>query len=409
MVDVTNLLAGSGIQLEQQAHNAFGASVDQYRGQQLSNVASEILRGVIGRPGAIHPPSTGYWNVTPYASDLVKYAPKSRFLFKVQFFANPPYDQTLFLDRSGLTLQYVVKTINKPKVTYNYEEVNMYNFRTKVLKSITHGELTLSMIDDVQNTLHFFFNEYRMALMPQARINLEGSKLLETSGMNFANPQARKSGIDSAQRGVLSGGHVNPLRAIKIYQIFGAIHDSSSDGNTYRENVFTFINPRITRFDLDESDYSTGQPSDGSIAFEYDVLYVETTPLNSGRPHAVAPGTEIYAPSNGGSSTSPGGFGLSPSVIDAAINIGARAAGNIASAGVRALGGGNPLIVGPLGYLGATVNSTVSDVTKHTLRTATQNTNQSFARPEPPRIVDNTSAVPSIKGTVVSTDTPPTS
>ena len=88
-MDITNLLRSNGVGVESQAHNVFGAAVDDYVAQGM-NLARE---NIVPPPPEI--PFSGIWTSSQYASDLVRFAPKHRFMFRVKFSFAPDYAQMI--------------------------------------------------------------------------------------------------------------------------------------------------------------------------------------------------------------------------------------------------------------------------------------------------------------------------
>ena len=203
------------------------------------------------------PTNTGRGNFDyAYAEDLVHFAPKHKFLFKVAF-----YFDTNYADIPNREFVYLVKSIDKPKIDFEYEEVNMYNYRTKVLKTIKQQLLSIEFIDDIQNKVMDFFNAYRTAYIPLANIQPSYRQLYETSGMNFNNRN-----MLSANSGQLRGTSHNVLRGITVCQIFG--HGTKA-------NYFHFVNPKVESFDFDGVDHEDGGTGNGmSVSFTYDSLYI---------------------------------------------------------------------------------------------------------------------------------------
>ena len=70
---------------------------------------------------------------------------------------------------------FMVRHVDRPKIDYDYEDVNLYNFRTKVLKQIKHREVGLTLYDDVGNNVLSFINAYRKLQMPIARMQVNPS------------------------------------------------------------------------------------------------------------------------------------------------------------------------------------------------------------------------------------------
>jgi hypothetical protein len=287
-MDISNLIKNQGVQLEQRALNQFGAASNAFANQALSNPNIQQARRIQptnietsgvrstesydstnnpynrGRVADRVDGAPGVWQSSKYASDLINYAPKHRFVFKVRFIFNAPYS-----DVHNTEFMYLVKEIDKPKVTFEYEDVNMYNFRTKVLKGIRHEALSMLFHDDIQNKVVDFFNAYRTAYSPVSNQSYEQAALLEETGMDFYEPGG--GGIQSSSMGILRDGQINVLNRIELIQIYG--HGT-------RQCTFTFTNPRIENFDFDNLSHESNDGSGLSVSFNYDTLFVvdsETT------------------------------------------------------------------------------------------------------------------------------------
>lgn len=239
-------------------------SLDNPNNMRMNN----ILNGLNNSVDSISDPSRGMYDYS-YAEDLIPFAPKYKFLFKVAF-----YFDTNYIDVQNKEFVYLVKNIDKPKVDFEYEEVNMYNYRTKVLKTVKNQVLSLEFIDDIDNKVMDFFNAYRMAYSPLASLPPSYRGLYEKAGMNFTD---RK--LLSANSGQLKGVSHTMLRGITVCQIFG--HGT-------RANYFHFTNPKIEAFDFDNMDFEDGSTGNNmNVSFTYDSLYITTqdnltsTPLYS--------------------------------------------------------------------------------------------------------------------------------
>jgi len=283
MADLSSLLPGYDVNLEQNALAKFGAAAADFSSQNLSQMTDDANQLFVpsSDDSAASPSASasansargsssslatrlgsGTWQSTRYAADLVQYAPKHRFIFKVKFIFNDPYSRT-----ANREFMYVVKEIDKPKVTFEYEEVNMYNFKTKILKSIKHEPLQMTFHDDIQNKVLDFFNMYRTAHSPVSSLTADNNRFFEDAGMNFQLPGQKASGIYSASMGVLMNNQRNLLSHIELVQVYG--HGT-------RQNVFVFSNPRIETFDFDNLTHeSTDGGSSLSVAFNYDALYIK--------------------------------------------------------------------------------------------------------------------------------------
>lgn len=349
MFDIGGLLGGTGIELEQVAHNAFGAAVDQYGQQTLGNIFSNstgnpftghesqgsgLNQGYVPLPGA-----HSEWNTTPYATDLINFQPKHRFLFRVMFeVTDTEAFGHLFAPAGPKVFQYIIKHIDKPTISFSYDDVNYYNFHTKVLKTITHDALSMTMIDDVQNTFYEFFRGYLLAHSPISRTyqTSESYRAMRDNGFNFSDKGQLP---DSAIRGLLANNNHNILKSIKVFQYFA---------NGTKINEFHFVNPRILDFNFDEHSHEGGdQGSHCTIRFDYDALNLAPTYAANGRSeYSVDGGTDMQI--NGGSGSPLSGIN-NPFLDMISAGLGQQASSVLEGFGNSALSGlvrNNPVLQG---------------------------------------------------------------
>lgn len=240
---------------------------------------------------------------SPYATDLIRKAPKYKFNFVVEFEWTTPYadeDQI----RNGMFIAFVVKNTTRPNIRYDYEDVNMYNFRTRAIKRMEYEPMTMRFLDDDENNALRFYNRYYKAMSPIGNLpsgsngtaddvfsaNVNTSQELQEAGMGpilggagqTNNDQTRGFPLGaqvtqnySASIGPLKGvgeGTNNdtrqPLKRITIYHIF-------DQGR--KLNVYTMYNPKMTELTLDELDHSIGtEGAEVQLTFTYDALNIVT-------------------------------------------------------------------------------------------------------------------------------------
>jgi|GEM_PF-2637328 len=281
MADISKLLSNNKISLEKQASDIFSAQVDEFGRMQIGKKLGNIGKPA-GGPNSVTPGALATnlrnngFQSSLYASEMVKYAPKHRFLFKVEFTFAPAY-QKVGQDARKV-FEYAVKQIDRPTITFDYEEVNFYNYRTQVLKRINYQPLNMEFYDDQQNEVLSFFEEYRRAHSPMARMKTLNSPAafspqnFQEQGMNFTSPNDRYAGnyyaASSGHLAYRDGGaqEMVYLEKLKIYQIFQ---------NGMKTNVFTFLNPKIQLFDLDDVDAEGGAGNVMRVSFIYDALSID--------------------------------------------------------------------------------------------------------------------------------------
>lgn len=213
---------------------------------------------------------------SPYAMDLIARQPKHKFLFVVQFIFQAAYTELTDLD-----FAFVVKKSSRPTVKFKSEDVNYYNFRTKVNTMTEFEPMTMTFHDDTQNYAMRFYNAYRNAMSPVTNINLDYGLIgPEQRGMQYddANkiPAVDGSilGQDySASRGPLEQDSIQLLKSIRLFHVYDA-------GRLM--NLFEFSNPRMTEMSFDDLDMSVGnEGTEMTINFDYDSVFIKTDlPMN---------------------------------------------------------------------------------------------------------------------------------
>ncbi len=209
---------------------------------------------------------------SPYAIDLLARAPKYKFLFLVQFKLDPGFlesDPSYETSLNGMA--FVIKKTSRPHIKYITEDVNYYNYRTKVITKTEFEEMAMSFHDDNLGYTHTFYKACIKAMSPITNNeNWVAPDLLENDGLNF--PNGKHTGPNySASLGPLPGDSKQQIfQEITLYHV----HDW---GNT--TDVYHFYNPRITQLqpdDLDMAESTTG--NELIMNFHYDYVFMETVP-----------------------------------------------------------------------------------------------------------------------------------
>ena len=294
---------------------------------------------------------------SPWAMDLDPFFPKYKFLFLIQFELSDPYDNIQKGFPSNV-FEFVVKHSTRPNIEFEYEEVNMYNFRTQVAKRTVYQPMTMRFYDDNQNRIMQFYTTYLKAMSPIANMSFdqkrEGTDIYEQSGMNFDAPRVNvAAGVSvdqySGSLGVVGrDDHTKTIiKRINLFHIF-------SHGR--KANKYIFFNPKITNMDLDELDMSTaGEGNEISLQFRYDGLFIAPGITVGSEPILhdinVAAGAqwpfhnvtkdEVIPPEPGGALTGEDvedGSGIA-GLLDSAVEAGQDAIGSAVQAGQNAVSG----------------------------------------------------------------------
>lgn len=235
------------------ARGFLGAAIDQYTSQellpsmiqQIENVAGTLLPPIFRTPpvsqGLAIKPKAGTWESVHYADDLIKHQPKFKFLFKVKFLNFPGSDKKF---------EFYVHRCDKPKVQLVHQEVNYYNFRTKVLTNTVFSPISMTFLDESGDSVNGFFKEYLKTVSQQA-----------SGGVGINTGHTKSSSSLPYKNGSSAGAE------IVIQQIFS---------NGLADNKFIFKNPRIESFDFDDLSMEDTNGSLMTILFHYDALVCET-------------------------------------------------------------------------------------------------------------------------------------
>ena len=150
----------------------------------------------------------------------------------------------------GGNFSYFIHRCDKPKVKFNHTEVNYYNFRTKVLTSVTYDPLNFTFLDEIGNTVNSFF-----ALYTAARSKQGNGKASIDGGSEFSSSVPYENGYSSG-------------KTVEIQQIFA---------NGLATNIFTLINARIDSLEFDELNMEQTAGSMMNCTVSFDAITCRTT------------------------------------------------------------------------------------------------------------------------------------
>ena len=345
-INIKPILDQAGVALQTKAANMFGAAVEDFTRNSLGGILGNNHTAVRNQRGPGEAPSRpqgATFVASSYAAALAggtSYRPKLKFLFKVEFVFDPGLISLypdLFSGMGANDFTFMVKAVDRPKIDFEYEDdVNMYNFRTKVLKKIRHRELTITFLDDTGNRVINFFRGLMMFHSPITRrqIRRDGTTAIpDVHSTVNGNPMLFSAGNDigandTGHSGSLKSNILTPINTIRIKQMY--INADRPVGDGSGEIIYDFLNARIVSFDLDDLSHETSEASTMTMQFDYDWMeIVDAGVLRAmdGPVYAVqVPGSTApieMSPQQGGGMTSPGG------VLGPFANIIGGTAGNI--------------------------------------------------------------------------------
>ena len=224
---------------------------------------SQLLRGVFTPKPNDDPNDLAKSKIcdpSPWATDLINLAPKHKFMFVVEFQFTENYVSAF----SDLEFAFVIKRSTRPNINFEYEDINYYNFRTKVLKKSEYQPMTMTFYDDMLDNALRFYNRYLQIISPISRSVGDGtSQLFEESGMTFD----QSGGTNSASINAVGDTTKTIIDYINIYHL---IHAGR------QVDVYRFDNPRLQTMQLDDLDMTdTGVGTEVTIEFNYDGLLIQ--------------------------------------------------------------------------------------------------------------------------------------
>jgi hypothetical protein len=402
MADISQLAKIGGVDAQRTATELFGMAVDNFS----TGTINPALRAAFGQ--AEEPPvnrNDGSWYSTSYAASLAnsQFRPKFKFMFRVEFLFKPTVLEQFAATTAAWKNNFVfsIRSVDRPKIDFEYEDVNQYNFRTKVLKSIKHQDLTMTFTDDVGNNVHEFFRFMMMVHQPITRRSVGASQNISDAFATYANGNGMLFSDnlgnvnDYAHRGVLNSDVGNAIQAIKVTQMYVTLGRGQSDlDNGAKEVSFFFINPRIVSLDLDDVNHELSDPNLFTMKFDYDYMVMsdqqimkKPAPEKSLPPVGSAPSEPTPTGRGaGGTNTSPAGNNNPYTQILA--GVAGRAVQRITS---ETIGRKIRQIPGA-GSVADTLGGLVAGVTAGSINGLGTSVNQSFARPGRDVVTDGSTA-----------------
>ncbi len=233
--------------------------------QSLQNLAT-LTGGIFNEPRDAQA-RVELCGAVPYAMALIKYAPKYKFLFIVQFTFKEEYQYLNGDSRHADKMAFVVKNGGRPNVNIEHEEVNMYNFHTRVAKRTAYEPITMRFIDDQKGNSHYFLNHYIRAISPISKLKsaLAGQTPL-TNYQDFEENGMASAGRSSASLTKLKGNVTSIFDEIRVFHMFD---------NGKQMTAYSYANPKIMSINFDDLDMSeTGNGNEIEIQFAYDRLHM---------------------------------------------------------------------------------------------------------------------------------------
>lgn len=180
-------------------------------------------------------------------------APKQRFTFTVEF----KFRTGLGVQGSDdmFTMDFAVKQATRPTSTISYQDVNFYNFRTRVATKRELGTSSVTFYDDNNNKAHDMFESYLKTVSPVENLDRGQADLLDTQG------QGGSAGI-----GPLTVNRHGILHSIRLTHHYNKSYRVGDVAKIH----YDYLNPKITTMVLDELDMTQSEAPTVTFNFIYD-------------------------------------------------------------------------------------------------------------------------------------------
>lgn len=223
---------------------------------------SRIQSAATGNP--IENPNTRVNSNLPYATDLIAFAYKYKFLFFVDITLNP---DAVYEMPSDPRFSLLAQTSTRPSPKFEMDEVNLYGARTGVAKRTRFSEMKMTFLDDQQNKMMDFYTAASRWMSPITNVSSFHEKLQYDFQLNGGtHVDGQMSYNAKAHRYAVSANSTPFLSQVKLYHVYEY---------GQKVNVYTFYQPQITDLNLDDVDMKDDGLSILSFNFEYISYSVE--------------------------------------------------------------------------------------------------------------------------------------
>ena len=200
-------------------------------------------------------------------------------------------------------LTFALKQASRPNPTVVYQDVNYYNYRTKVATKVDYGALNFTMYDDVENFGHNIYEQYLKTVSPVANVRKEqvNSKFavdqvngpknaafntqgtLSDDGTTISAQSLEQIDGGTGSVGPLGrgpGGEQGLIEYITLRHWFWSEAerrgDESGDVPQIQYVEYQYLNPKIINMTLDELDMSQSDVSTIMFNFTYDSVFIDS-------------------------------------------------------------------------------------------------------------------------------------
>lgn len=191
------------------------------------------------------------------------------------------------------SVAFGIKQASRPSPTVILQDVNFYNYRTKISTKVDYGAITLVFYDDVNNRAHDILATYLQTISPIANVS---NPLY--AGMYDVIAQGEVQ--DSTFPNVSSLGALNnseslgPVQSITLTQMLPL--RATGDSLTESSVQYIYMNPKIINMSLDDVDVTVSEVSTVSMTFVYDSVFINKVSSSSNSVTVTGTNSQVLSP-----------------------------------------------------------------------------------------------------------------
>jgi hypothetical protein len=181
-------------------------------------------------------------------------------------------------------VEFALKTASRPNPTVNYQDINFYNYRTKVGTKVDYGTMTIVFYDDNKNRAHNIYEAYLKSLSPIANvvdqyIGFAGQAIAPQTGLGDMSSIGALANGDEA--GLISSIVLTHHLPIDYSQYRNSANNNTESAFTQVSQLkapivqYQYMNPKIVNMTLDDLDMSANDVTTVTLTFSYDSVAIK--------------------------------------------------------------------------------------------------------------------------------------
>lgn len=175
-------------------------------------------------------------------------------------------------------IELALKQATRPQPTVTYQDVNFYNYRTKIATKVDFGTMTITFYDDIRNRAHDIFDLYLKNISPIANIpgNVNASSLgiHALNNDDTFNPSSLGALSETDNEGLIRSITINHYLPIDYSKFSGFTDFAEGTKLPFTIVQYVFLNPKIVNMALDDLDMSQNDTSAVTLTFVYDSVFI---------------------------------------------------------------------------------------------------------------------------------------